>query len=116
MKSQNSKGKLHLVSNLLNSGSVLVNLNREEFARVDISRGNVDVFVVNDQQAKQIAKNLPHSLKKMKTIHLLSRIAARTGVTISVTDENGLVLRFGNGVHTIMGNFEVKLFKIRKYL
>ena len=116
MKKQNSEAKTHLSSNLLNSGSVSIKFNNEEFAKVKLDHGTIDVLVENSDEAKRLSKAMPHSMKKMKTMHLLSRITAKFGATVSVSDQKGLLLKFGEGVHTIMGNFEIKIMRIRKYL
>ena len=116
MKNQSSKGKLQRISGLLVSGSIAVGMDKKELAKVEIKHGNLDIILKDDKRAKELSKVIPHSLKRMKTIHLLSRIAARVGITVDINDKNGLLLKFGYEVHTILGNFEVKIFKIRKYL
>ena len=116
MKNQNSKAKKYFSSNLLSSGSVSIKFNDEELAKVKLDQGTVDILVENSEEAKKLSKTMPHSMKKMKTMHFLSRITAKIGITVSVSDQKGLLLKFGEGVHSIMGNFEIKIMRIRKYL
>lgn len=116
MKNQSSKGKLQRLYGLLVSGSIAVRMDKKELAKVEIRQGNMDILLKDDKKAKELSKVIPHSLKRMKTIHLLSRIVARMGITVDVNDKNGLLLKFGYGVHSILGNFEVKILKLRKYL
>jgi hypothetical protein len=116
MKNQNSEKIANLSSNLLNSGSVSIKLNSEDFARVNLNQGDVDIMVENSEKAKELSKAMPHALKKMKTIHLISKITSKIGITVIVSDQKGLLLKFGKGVHSILGNFEVKIMRIRKYL
>ncbi len=116
MKDQNSEKKFHPPSNLLNSGSVSIKFNREELANVNLNHGDVDIMVEDTERVQKFSKAMPHPLKKMKTMHLVSRITAKIGMTVTVSDQKGLILKFGKGVHSIMGNFEIKIMRIRKYL
>ncbi|WP_393972048.1 hypothetical protein OXIME_000651 [Oxyplasma meridianum] len=116
MKNQNNNAIAHFSSNLLNSGSLSIKFNGEAFARVNLNQGDVDILLENGERAKKLSKVMPHSLKKMKTMHLISRITAKIGITVTVSDQKGLILKLGRGVHSIMGNFEVKITRIGKYL
>ncbi|MHB1439585.1 MAG: hypothetical protein ACYCSO_02475 [Cuniculiplasma sp.] len=115
MKNQNNKSLKSELSGILNSGSLSISVNEKTFSEMKFHEGNVDIIMNDRKLTKKISKMVPHTFKRLRYIHRISSYLDRSGVTLTVEDKNGLILRIGKGAHSMFGNFEAKLIKIKEY-
>lgn len=98
------------------SGKIQIILNREDFADLTFSGNAAKLTVKNPGIFKRIFFLIPKKERKLSHIHRISKIVSRFGLVFEIDDSRGLLMRMGNGVHSLLGNVEIKLLRIRKYI
>ncbi len=98
------------------SGKIHINLNERDFADLDFSGNTVQLSVKNPAMFKRIFLLIPKEERRLSHIHRISRIISRFGLTFEIHDSKGLLMKMGKGAHSLLGNVEVKLLRIRKYI
>ncbi|MGC8608389.1 MAG: hypothetical protein ACP5UV_00790 [Thermoplasmata archaeon] len=115
MKKQNSESNPAPTSDILQSGFVRIKINNGEFAEIGVSSNHVKVILKNAETLKNLSEKTPHAIKKIKNVHKLSSLMTQMGITVEFYDSKGEILSIGSGIHSILGNFEIKPTRIRKY-
>ncbi|CAC11624.1 hypothetical protein [Thermoplasma acidophilum] len=98
------------------SGTVHIRIDNYELAEISISNNHLKVTLKDAETVKGLSEKIHGTLKMIKIIRELSYSMTRKGIKVEIYDSDNMILSMGAGVHSLLGNFEIKPTRIRKYL
>ena len=100
----------------ITSGKIGFNLDQKEVAELTFKSKEIKIRTIDPEEIKKISSFIPHRLKHRKSLNRISHLISKLGLVLELDDDRGSVLRMGYGVKSLLGSFEIKLNRIRKFL
>jgi hypothetical protein len=98
----------------IQSGSVKVSVNGTELVTVKCDYNNFEIDIADEKAVKKHASIIPRKLRHLKVLHELSALLDRNGISVSINDDSGLIIKVGKGAKSVLGNVHIKLTRIRR--
>jgi|GEM_PF-6604588 hypothetical protein len=98
------------------SGSITVIINGKEFSRISFVDSSMELTLLDEKLSSSFIKVVPKEAKKLSFLRRISKLIAKLGITVNISDSRGELMVIGYKTHSILGDVKIKVMRLRKYL
>lgn len=98
------------------SGSLTVIINGKEFSRIRFVDSSMELSLLSEKLSSSMIKVVPKEARKLSFLRRISKLLAKLGLTVIISDNRGELMVIGYKVHSVLGDVKIKVLRLRKYL